>query len=96
MKALEQLKAGGYNVEIAHYRLAKTSFTGLGHKNGTVLIRSKQSDRNSSKFLARGGKTVVTVTSPQNKIFTGVAFCHPNDNYCKREGILQALKKVFK
>jgi len=91
MKALEQLKSGGYNVEIAHYRLAKSN---IG-TNNVVLVRSKQSDKNSNKFMARGGKTVVTVTSPQNKIFTGVAFCHPNDNYCKREGIIQALKKIF-
>lgn len=72
MKAIEQLKAGGYKVSVRHIRLIK--------KNG--------------ELSARGGKTVVVLTKPDGKVLVGEARCHSNDNYSKREGIIEALKKI--
>lgn len=45
----------------------------------------------------RGGMTVVYSPSKElDAIFIHVAFCHPNDNFCKKEGRKVALEKLNK
>jgi hypothetical protein len=87
MKALQQLKSGGYKVQIHHVRNIMTN-------KGLELVDSRDITL-MDEIYARGGKTIVIVTTPSKKVFMGVALCHPNDNYSKKEGIIQALKKVF-
>ena len=42
-------------------------------------------------FLPKGGFTVVSVDN-----YLSIAYCHPNDYYCKRTGISEALNKLYK
>jgi hypothetical protein len=44
---------------------------------------------------AKGGRTDVYITDPETKAeFYGFSRCHPDDNYDKRAGVNEALKRV--
>lgn len=103
---LAELRAAGYVVDIEHNRLNRVAYA----KNGTVIVKEVLSseipglekDVKGSKFgfgmaavLPKGGITEVWVTDPETSAeFYGYGRCHPNDNYNKRDGINEALKKI--
>lgn len=49
----------------------------------------------SSRMSEKGGRTVVELTSPESKNGEGTAFCHPDDNYNKKEGVKIALSRAL-
>lgn len=44
---------------------------------------------------ARGGKTIIDLTSPQGIDGQGVAICHENDNFNRRLGNIKALGRAY-
>lgn len=44
---------------------------------------------------AKGGRTIIEISSPDGKEAFGIAHCHPQDNYNKKEGVRQALKRAL-
>lgn len=71
----------------------------LRKSNHQVIV---QHDRNyfeteGKKYaLPCGGKTVVTVITPEGKQMKQQTFCHPSDNYNKKIGVRICLGRMFK
>lgn len=103
---LAELRAAGYIVDIEHNRLNRVAYA----KNGKVIVKEVLSSEISGleeevegselgfgmvAVLPKGGMTEVWVTDPDTSAeFYGFGRCHPNDNYNKRDGINEALKKI--
>jgi hypothetical protein len=103
---LAELRAAGYVVEIEHDRLNRVAYA----KNGKLIVKEVLSsgipgleeEVKGSELgfgmvavLPKGGMTEVWVTDPETSAeFYGYGRCHPNDNYSKRDGINEALKKI--
>lgn len=51
---------------------------------------------NLDGIKARGGKTVVEVTTPEGETLVGMARCSRNENFNKRLGVRIALGRAFK
>lgn len=98
MVTIELLKAKNCKVRIKHLRRACLM-------NGEVDDCSRRDIEKFGMFdgpqgifaasvLPRGGKTIVEITEPGGRTVRAIAKCHPNDNYCKKEGVKVALSKV--
>lgn len=103
---LAELRAAGYVIEIEHNRLNRVAYA----KNGKVIVKEVLSSgipkleeevKNADlpfgmvAVLPKGGMTEVWVTDPETSAeFYGYGRCHPNDNYNKRDGVNEALKKI--
>jgi hypothetical protein len=103
---LAELRAAGYVVEIEHDRLNRVAYA----KNGKLIVkevlsseipRLEEEVRNADlpfgmkAVLPKGGMTEVWVTDPDTSAeFYGFARCHSDDNYDKKTGVLEALKRV--
>lgn len=46
-------------------------------------------------LLGKGGATVVTIRLAGNPVHMGQALCHPNDNFCKSDGLILALERAL-
>lgn len=60
-------------------------------------IRNKQYDSKKRKlnFLQNGGATVVFLQDVETKeVYSAASYCHVNDKFCKRIGILNAINKI--
>jgi len=102
---LAELRKAGYVIDIKHNRLFKTARI---RENGTLEVKTFLRDIpsmtvslddeaaiNPTELLAKGGMTEVWVTDPETSAeFYGFAKCHPADNYDKRAGVNEALKRV--
>lgn len=51
---------------------------------------------NLDGIKARGGKTVVEITTPNGETLVGMARCSRNENFNKRLGVRIALGRAFK
>lgn len=103
--SLAELKAAGYHVNVEHNRLFKVARV---RENGTLEVKTFLRDIpsmtvssddedafNPTELLPKGGKTEVWVTDPETSAeFYGYGRCHPDDNYDKKTGVLEALKKI--
>lgn len=103
---LAELRSAGYVIEIEHNRLNRVAYA----KNGKLIVKEvlssgipeleeevKTADLpfGMVAVLPKGGLTVVWVTDPETSAeFYGYGRCHPNDNYNKRDGVNEALKKI--
>jgi hypothetical protein len=98
---LAELAAAGYSINVEHNRLHKFAVV----KNGKMIVKEilsshvpgleHNSDDSVLTLLPKGGMTNVWVTDPETKVeFYGYSRCHPNDNYSKRDGINEALKRI--
>lgn len=78
-ETVKSLRQKGWKVRVMHFR--KRKYKTFTYRN--------------SKMSEKGGKTVVELTSPEGKNSEGTAFCHPDDNYNKKEGVKLALKRAL-
>ena len=78
-ETVKSLRKKGWKVRVMHFR--KRKYTPFSFRN--------------SKMSEKGGRTVVELTSPEGKNSEGTAFCHPDDNYNKKEGVKLALKRAL-
>lgn len=95
---LAEFTAVGYVVDINHVRVFDTAeFERNKLRIGTMEATLPEIKGNSygTALRAKGGRTDVYVTDPETSAeFYGYAKCHPDDNYDKKEGIKEALKRV--
>ena len=95
---LAELAAAGYSIDVKHVRLFDSAYID-NNKLVVVTIESTLPEMNGPIYgmalRAKGGKTEVCVTDPETKAqFYGYGKCHPEDNYNKRDGINEALKRI--
>jgi hypothetical protein len=96
---LADLRNAGYEVDIRHNRIIDYANV----VNGKLVIGKafmsvpefRAFKGTNSALRARGGRTDVTVTDPETKLeFYGYGICCDGDNYNKKDGIDEALKRV--
>ena len=102
---LAELRDTGYVINIEHNRARRIAYT----KNGKMIVKdildSEIPELNIEEdsdygfglgtVLPKGGLTEVWVTDPETSAeFYGYGRCHSKDNYNKRTGIGEALKKI--
>jgi hypothetical protein len=94
---LDKLKAAGYKIDVRHLR----EFDVASTRTGKVKVETRLFPVWEARCLpmaslrACGGMTEVWVTDPETSAeFYGYGKCHPDDNYNKRHGITEALKKI--
>jgi hypothetical protein len=102
---LDELRKAGYVIDIRHNRLFRTARI---RDNGTLEVKTFLRDIpsmtvsvddeeaiNPTELLAKGGVTEIWVTDPETSAeFYGFAKCHPDDNYDKRAGVNESMKRV--
>lgn len=104
---LVELRNAGYIVEIEHNRLNRVAYAKNGKVIVKEVLSSEIPGINEeivmksdlgfgmAATLPKGGMTEVWVTDPKTSAeFYGYGRCHPNDNYDKKTGVLEALKKI--
>ena len=88
---VHELRKQGYKVRVIHAR-----------EKAYYLIKTQLEE--SYEFFyslryagisAKGGKTIIEISTPDGKETFGIAYCHPQDNYNKKEGVKQALARAF-
>lgn len=98
---LAEFKSAGYRVNIEHRRLHNVAY--YCPNSGKLVVKEfmppahppAAPDNVMTEMLPKGGMTEVWVTDPETSAeFYGYAKCHPKDNYSKRDGINEALKRV--
>jgi hypothetical protein len=77
---IDELKSKGWRIDVIHER----RHTLREKLNGMQRVVNP-----------RGGRTVVILTDPYHGIYTGVAQCADEDNYCKKTGRLVALARAM-
>lgn len=105
---IKDLKTRGFQIHVAHYRLAAIDFevcremNRYGMKNWRKIqdkvnpefyLRSYFAD-NGYEISPRGGRCVITATDKHGAEFAGVAECSIQDNYCRSEGVRKALGRL--
>lgn len=105
---IHDLRRAGYKVHVDHYRYfienvdcdyILTDKIRNRTRSNKVPVLKKYSMSNISKdrkkdVFARGGETVVTITT-KDGIFSARVHCSIDDNYNKKEGTSQALTKLL-
>lgn len=105
---VHDLRRAGYKVHVDHHRyfiedvscdyiltdkIRKRTKTHkipvLKKYNMSTVMKGRKKD-----VFARGGETVVTITTPSG-VFSSNVHCSIDDNYNKKEGTSQALSKLL-
>lgn len=95
---LAELSAAGYYVDVRHVRRFDSAYV----NNNKLVVETIETslpemrgNTAGTALRAKGGKTEVWLTDPETSAeFYAYALCHPDDNYCKRDGINEALKRI--
>jgi len=103
---LAEFVAAGYVTDVYHDRLHRVAYI----KNGKLIVKDFHSSEipaaeslaeNSdlefgmATLLPKGGKTEVWITDPVTSAeFYAYGICHPHDNYDKKAGVTEALKRI--
>jgi hypothetical protein len=95
---LAELRDAGYSIDVRHVRLFDTAYVDKGKVIVETLEGSLPETRGhtfGTALRAKGGKTEVWITDKETSAeFYGFARCHPDDNYDKKAGVNEALKRV--
>lgn len=89
MKTVEELRKSGYKVRVTHYRYVNST-PRLLLPNFAIKLNNAQDLLN-----ARGGRTVVEVTTPNRVTYTGVADCSEKEIFNNKEGVRVALERAY-
>lgn len=90
VNTVQELRSQGYRVRVSHFRYPAP---GIGW-NEEPLPQSVLRE-NGFEFEPRGGRTEIEVTTPDGQTFSGVAKCHPKDNFNKRIAVTKALNRAL-
>lgn len=93
LKSIDDLRSEGYFVSVCHSRYVKDSYT-----LKWVLLSQRQilDEYGSLEYVScRGGFTTVHVTTPEGVKLYGYAKCSFNDNFQRKVGVSQAMKRAF-
>lgn len=76
---------------VKHWRLVKNGVHSEQNPSGYVLKRKAQVSEDES-ICSHGGATHVQIVNNKGELLKeGVAFCHPKENFCYKEGKRYAL-----
>jgi hypothetical protein len=98
-----ELIALGYKVDVTHFRNYKIA--NMGNNKKLVILTAchprwfVETESLSGimfyELLACGGRTEITVTCPDSKLeFFGGATCRSDENFNKKEGVKECLKRI--
>jgi hypothetical protein len=98
VSTIAELRAKGWKVKVEHRRKIVPDM-----KLGLCSIDEYDAAEDDyitydvflSHMAERGGSTYVALQSPEGAVFEGEAFCHPKDNYSRKEGVRVAILKAF-
>jgi len=98
LSTIKELRGKGWKVKVEHRRNYVPDL-----KLGVVTIEEYDENTGETSFFnvfdarkaERGGSTFVALRSPEGAEFEGEAFCHPRDNYSRKEGVRVAMLKAF-
>jgi len=62
----------------------------------TLRIKHIRQRDKSGNIGTHGGSTVVVVSDYWGEIYIGTAYCHINDSYDKKKGVVTAVHKILK
>lgn len=99
LSTIKELREKGWKVKVEHRRnyvpnlkLGPITFEDYGYTNTGVCSYFDVFEAHKAE---RGGSTFVALRSPEGAEFEGEAFCHPKDNYSRKEGVRVAMLKAF-
>lgn len=93
VKSLRQQK---YKIRVTHYRLVKAGAKfAMKGKPDLLPMHEIQTRNFQYAILAKGGKVVVELTSPNNVSVSAEAECSKKDVYVKKEGVKLALERAL-
>ena len=78
---VESLRRSGYKVRVHHHR----KLTRVAKLDGKALVAA-----------ARGGRTVIEITTPDGETLIGTARCSRKENFNKKLGVRIALGRALK
>jgi hypothetical protein len=88
---VHELRKKGYKVRVIHVR-----------EDVYKLLKEEVEESYSYRYFltylgksATGGKTVVEISTPDDQNVFGISYCHPKENYNKKEGVKYALEKAL-
>jgi hypothetical protein len=100
MKIVEQLRRGKYKVRVIHRRVYLTDeLECQAHLLSKFELHTATLDDHQLILigpLEKGGECEVEITSPAGKSASGKAECSTKDNYCRKEGLMLAIKRALK
>lgn len=88
---VHELRKNGYKVRVIHIREKIYKLIKVELEESYDFFYSPIYLGQSSK----GGKTVIHLRTPEGEEFVGVSYCHPEDNYNKKEGVKKALQRAL-
>lgn len=87
METIHSLRKQGYKVRVLHERIYNGIYAGK--------LYPIHACRNEN-LSAKGGKTHIDVTSPENKTVSGEAVCRPDETFNRKLAIKIALGRALK
>jgi len=100
---VRQLRDLGFEVRVTHYRLYidwdMVQAAMWSNKQNNIRVKLKELAPFESPglelALPRGGKTVLSVITPDGVGYTTEAICRSDEQFNKREGVKEAVKKLL-
>jgi hypothetical protein len=88
VETVASLRKKGWKVRVYHYREEKSHFfPSMAYLNGFYKERIVD---------PKGGRTEVSLITPDGRTSRGIAVCDKQDNYCRKEGVRIALERALK
>lgn len=91
-----ELTEQGWEVRVTHFRYPEgTTFDEQGRPDFPAVTLHELNLAGVAPN-PKGGVTVAWIRPPHSeRAFTGLAYCHPNDNYIKRLGVDKAVGRAY-
>jgi hypothetical protein len=86
-ETVASLRKKGWKVRVYHYREEKEIWFKVNH----TAYYTKE-----TILDPKGGRTEVSLITPNGRTSKGVAVCDKEDNYCRKEGVRIALERALK
>lgn len=91
MQTVHSLRSQGFKIRVNHYRFDKTTPNVLRPR-----FSFKKQDIDKSEIEEKGGKTIITVTSPDGRTVEAISKCSLLDNFNRKKGVAIALGRAMK
>ena len=91
-KTIHQLRLDGNKIKIQHFRWPRV----FNDVHTDMLAEKKfREHKKGCDMNGRGGKTVITLTTPNGKTVTASSVCSLRDNFNRKLGVRIALSRAF-
>lgn len=93
---VQELRKNGWKIRIAHLRITEGYKGYVSRRDFEDGVPYPDCKSWAGAVSPRGGKTLVTVTSPEGQTVEISAQCNEKDNYNRRRGVQIALGRALK